>query len=349
MNAFMETIIQGWPDSIKGLPTDVLVFWSFHDELAVEDGIIFKGKQVLIPESLRAFLPNSISFTKALGRYVTTFQNIPVTPLLATTSENVTEEIRKAVPLFGQPNKIVSNNTSQYIRKPCTVVPGLCPQVGHPTHHLIPWFPQSNGFIGRQVQTIKMIIKKCKKEKQNIHLAMLDLPATPWAGLSPHCFVFTPLHLPSLLHSVNIWITVNYEHTLTDMRASLPPLHKGQNVRVLLSDKASKPLIPGEVTGHSGEPRSYNVRTNQRSNIHHSRGDLREVPQQDCADTRNQPGVATQPHPRPTTLETPSAIITCVTDAHRLKQTSLELLSEWLWDFLCLCPFLGEKLKTSVL
>ena len=99
-------------------------------------------------------------------------------------------------------------------------------------------------------------------------------------------------------------------------------------LRVLLSDKASKPLIPGEVTGHSGEPRSYNVRTNQRSNIQHSRGDLREVPQQDCADTRNQPGVATQPHPRPTTLETPSAIITCVTDAHRLKQTSLELLSE---------------------
>ena len=338
MNAFMETIIQGWPDSIKGLQTDVLVFWSFHGELAVEDGIIFKGKQVLIPESLRAFLPNSISFTKALGR-CDYFSKYPiVTPLLATTSENLTEEIRKAVPLFGQPNKIVSNNTSQYIRKPCTVVPGLCPQVGHPTHHLIPWFPQSSGFIGRQVQTI---IKKCK-EKQNIHLAMLDLPATPWAGLSPHCFVFTPLHLPSLLHSVNIWITVNYEYedTLwqTCRQVSLPS-----------TDKASKPLIPGEVTGHSGEPRSYNVRTNQRSNIQHSRGDLREVPQQDCADTRNQPGVATQPHPWPTTLETPSAIITCVTDAHRLKQTSLELLSEWLWDFFMSCPFLGKNKKTRVL
>ena len=54
MNAPMETIIQGWPDSIKDLPTDVRVFWSFCDELAVEDGIIFKGKQVLIPESLQA-------------------------------------------------------------------------------------------------------------------------------------------------------------------------------------------------------------------------------------------------------------------------------------------------------
>ena len=54
MNALMETMIQGWPDSIKDLPTDVRVFWSFREELAVEDGIIFKGKQVLIPESLRA-------------------------------------------------------------------------------------------------------------------------------------------------------------------------------------------------------------------------------------------------------------------------------------------------------
>ena len=53
-NLTMETIIQGWPDSIKDLPTDVRVFWSFCDELAVEDGIIFKGKQVLLPESLQA-------------------------------------------------------------------------------------------------------------------------------------------------------------------------------------------------------------------------------------------------------------------------------------------------------
>ena len=162
---------------------------------------------------------------------------------------------------------------------------------------------------------------------------MLDLPATPWAGLSPHCFLFAPLHLPSLLHSVNIWIKVNYEVTLwqTCRQVSLPSTK--DRMSVLLLDKASKTLIPREVTGHSGEPRSYNVRRNQGSNIQHSTGDLREVPQQDCADTRNQPGVATQPHPRPTTLKTPSAIITCVTDTHRLKQTSLELLLEWLWDF----------------
>lgn len=53
MNTLVETVIQGRPDNIKELPTDVLAFWSLRDELAVEDGIIFKEKQVLIPDSLR--------------------------------------------------------------------------------------------------------------------------------------------------------------------------------------------------------------------------------------------------------------------------------------------------------
>ena len=50
----MGTIIQGWPDNTKELLSDLRVFWSLRDELAVEDGIIFRGKHVLIPERQRA-------------------------------------------------------------------------------------------------------------------------------------------------------------------------------------------------------------------------------------------------------------------------------------------------------
>ena len=35
------------------MPTDLRQFWSYRYELAVEDGIIFKGRQVLIPRLLR--------------------------------------------------------------------------------------------------------------------------------------------------------------------------------------------------------------------------------------------------------------------------------------------------------
>ena len=43
----------GWSDDIKAAPAIVRSFWSYRDEPAMEDGIIFKGKQVLIPETLR--------------------------------------------------------------------------------------------------------------------------------------------------------------------------------------------------------------------------------------------------------------------------------------------------------
>ena len=99
-----------------------------------------------------------------------------VTPLHATTSEKVTEEIRKAVSLFGRPDEIVSDNGAQYIGKPFQEFVHKR-GIQHITSS--PRLPQSNGFIERQVQTIKKIIKKCKKEKQSLHLAMLDLRATP--------------------------------------------------------------------------------------------------------------------------------------------------------------------------
>ena len=244
MTALMETIIQGWPDSIKDLPTDVRVFWSFRDELAVEDGVIFKGKQVLIPESLRAdilvqlhqshqgiekthlfsreevYWPNINKDIEHMTRTCTLCQELAncnrkeplmphdtptapwkklgtdlfevdgehfvlicdyfskypiVTPLHATTSENVTEEIRKAVSLFGRPDEIVSDNGPQYIGKPFQDFVHKW-GIQHTTSS--PRFPQTNGFIERQVQTIKKIIKKCK-EKQSLRLAMLDLRASP--------------------------------------------------------------------------------------------------------------------------------------------------------------------------
>ena len=99
-----------------------------------------------------------------------------VTPLHATTSENVTEEIRKAVSLFGRPDEIVSDNGPQYIGKPFQ---DFVHKRGIQHTTSSPRFPQSNGFIERQVQTIKKIIKKCKKEKQSLQLAMLNLRATP--------------------------------------------------------------------------------------------------------------------------------------------------------------------------
>ena len=47
-----EVILQGWPERVQDLPGSIRSFWSFRDELAIESGVIIKGRQVLIPETM---------------------------------------------------------------------------------------------------------------------------------------------------------------------------------------------------------------------------------------------------------------------------------------------------------
>ena len=46
-------IITGWPDSRDELHSDLQPYWPYRDELAVIDGIILKGKHILITNSLK--------------------------------------------------------------------------------------------------------------------------------------------------------------------------------------------------------------------------------------------------------------------------------------------------------
>ena len=53
LNASREVIYNGWPDNVKELPSDLRAYWSFRDESAVEAGVIFKGRQILVPPSMQ--------------------------------------------------------------------------------------------------------------------------------------------------------------------------------------------------------------------------------------------------------------------------------------------------------
>ena len=44
-----HTIIQGWPSSIKQVPPVLQPYWTFREELTVEDGLILKGTRIVIP------------------------------------------------------------------------------------------------------------------------------------------------------------------------------------------------------------------------------------------------------------------------------------------------------------
>ena len=46
-------IIAGWPDSKDEIMAELKPYWSYRDELVVIDGIILKGRHIIIPNSLR--------------------------------------------------------------------------------------------------------------------------------------------------------------------------------------------------------------------------------------------------------------------------------------------------------
>ena len=46
-------IIAGWPHTKDELHTDIRPSWPYRDELAVIDGVIPKGRCIIIPDSLK--------------------------------------------------------------------------------------------------------------------------------------------------------------------------------------------------------------------------------------------------------------------------------------------------------
>ena len=50
LRALQRVVNSGWPDTIK----DLRPYWSYRDEIGISDGVIFKRKQVIIPDELRS-------------------------------------------------------------------------------------------------------------------------------------------------------------------------------------------------------------------------------------------------------------------------------------------------------
>ena len=44
-----HTIMTGWPHTIKDVPPVLHPYWTFHEELTTEDGLILKGTRIVVP------------------------------------------------------------------------------------------------------------------------------------------------------------------------------------------------------------------------------------------------------------------------------------------------------------
>ena len=46
-----HTITNGWPSTVRDIPSEIQSYWIFREELTVEDGIVLKGTYVVIPHN----------------------------------------------------------------------------------------------------------------------------------------------------------------------------------------------------------------------------------------------------------------------------------------------------------
>ena len=151
-------------------------------------------------------------------------------------------------------------------------------------------YPQSNGFIERQIQTVKATIKKVAMTKADLHMTLLVLRAT------------LDSHLPSpaeMLNArkfkTNVPVKIRNEHwrkeyigqRLTDRQTSqrinhdrtsatgLARLIPGQYVR--LQDTTTGVWKPAKVVSLCPEPRSYNVQSPSGNMLRRNRRYIRET------------------------------------------------------------------------
>ena len=149
-----------------------------------------------------------------------------------------------------------------------------------------PNFPQSNGLVERNVQTIKRLIRKAKESKASIDLALLEYRNTPISNmnLSPAQLLMNRRLRSSLPMSESLLKPAIHEEArkqLTNRQQkqqeyynrgtrSLPPLHKGDIVR----HKQGGKWEPAIVLSKHEAPRSFYIQTAQGNILRRNRRHL---------------------------------------------------------------------------
>ena len=201
-------------------------------------------------------------------------------------SQAITAKIKAYCAQFGRPDVIISDNGPQYTGEAFKRFTREW-NINHTTSS--PRYPQSNGFIERQVKYLKPLIRKAMKCKEDIQLALLNVRATPLDAnmpspaelmfgraitkLIPHRSEPGPVAQREWLHNKQQQMKSYYDKSAR--KTDLAPMYVGQEVRSL--DKVSKTWCPGTITRKCAEPRSYMVQTPNGNELRRNRSHLREM------------------------------------------------------------------------
>lgn len=134
-----------------------------------------------------------------------------------------------------------------------------------------PNYPQSNGLVERNIQTIKRTLKKSFESEQDPYLAMLALRTSPLKdkSSSPAQQLMKRTlrtNLPNILHNKSM-----KRHEVDKKFKELPSLNKNDNVRIRSQGNWN---LKGKIVKKLKEPRSYLIKTEQGKYLRRNRRHL---------------------------------------------------------------------------
>ena len=217
--------------------------------------------------------------------YYSKFPIVKKIPSGQSTGQTVVRLTKCVMSEQGVPELVISDNGPQY---DCQSYKQFSKEWGFQHITSSPRYPQSNGFIERQVQTVKNTLDKAVKSGQDPHMSMLCLRSTPIDSQlpSPAELLYQrklqanlPIRVENQIpdrdriaqHLMERQQSMKYYY---DRNAhDISPLTTGQPVRI--QDQATKKWLPGTVICTRPEPRSYEVQTQSGSILRRNRRHLR--------------------------------------------------------------------------
>ena len=127
-----QTIRYGWPDDKQHLASNLRPYWSFREELATHNGLIYKGQQVLVPQAMQSTMLHKIHANHfgaesniRMAREVLFWPGMrqaisdmcDTCTVCAQYSKTLTKEPMKSLPIPTQPWQIVSQDICTHEKK----------------------------------------------------------------------------------------------------------------------------------------------------------------------------------------------------------------------------------------
>ena len=202
------------------------------------------------------------------------------------TAETVIHKLTQLFSQYGTPNTISTDNGPPFNSEPFTKF-----QIEQRVDHITssPHYPKSNGFIERQVKTMKTALATAAASRKTLDDVLLSLRSMPIGPNLPspreilhNCTEKKPGHTP---HAVDYEEIRNYlldkkstqkrYHDQSHNVKPIPELKPGQKI-LFLSPKDENQYIEGTVTSKASTPRSYYLES-QGKQYCHTRQHIRAI------------------------------------------------------------------------